>query len=245
MARWWIFGLVLFAALVPAFAGDEDVRVERPRQQAPEPEPTPFPEPIQAPGMKLWEEEEPEVQSPQFQLISEEEEAPTRPMNRGGRPSWDPDRNLNYGELMGHVEPAAHLRGVLPPALGARGYRPSLLAVGYGDRTPGYGAMVEYSWNRLGAGLFYSYRPLRDADRFNYSQSFGGLYLVYRWLPFAVSPYILAGVQLASRAPEAFGGMAGAGIEARVYNGWTVLLGYTYHSTAQKGFFGGAFGWTF
>jgi hypothetical protein len=223
-----------------AWAGDEDVRVDEPVKPPPPPEPQPIPAEPEAPDMTLEEE-------PQSPVYNAPENAPTERSAPapGAATPWDPDKNIDYSEQLGMAEPVPVAREVLPPALGARGYRPSLLAVEAGDRTPGYGGMVEYSWNRLGAGVFYSYRLLKEEDRYNISESFGGLYGVYRWLPFGVSPYFLAGLELGSETPDPFGGLLGLGVEARVYYGWTLLLGYTYHSTAHKGFFGGGFGWTF
>lgn len=120
-----------------------------------------------------------------------------------------------------------------------------MIAASYGDRTPGYGAMVEYSWNRLGIGVYYSYLNQKDSDLYSFVQTFGGLYMLYRWLPFKFSPYILGGLELGSKTAEKFGGTVGLGIEAQVYYGWTLLLGYTYHSTARKGYLGGGIGWAF
>lgn len=152
---------------------------------------------------------------------------------------------MDYSELMGLVDLGEPDQGVLPPAPGFRGYRPSMIAVGAGDRTPGYGGMVEFSWNRVAAGVFASYRNLRDSDTSAEAQGFAGLYGLYRWLPWGVSPYFLLGLELGSRTPETFGGLVGVGVEARLYSGWTALVGYTYHSVARKGFFGGAIGWSF
>lgn len=222
-----------------ALSGDEDIKpIEQPKEVVEQP-PAPEPEAPEAPEMTLGEE--PDPVSPQFSVDA----GNTKKKKKDGRRRKSPDENLDYSELMGMAEPLELKRGVLPPALGTRGYRPNLVAASYGDRTPGYGVLVEYSWNRLSAGLFYSYRNLKDYDRFNLSQSFVGLYGLYRWLPFQISPYLLMGLEIGDKTPVGFGGMAGLGIEARIYNGWTALLGYTYHSTARKGFFGGAFGWSF
>ncbi len=237
LAKIFVFGLLMTAAS-GAWAGDEDKKAPEEKKQPVEQLPAPEPEEPEAPDMTLGEE--PEVQAPEFPT-------PGKSKAKGKKPKKkkSPDENIDYSEILGMAEFLELKRGVLPPALGTRGYRPNLIALGYGDRTPGFGAMVEYSWNRLSAGIFYSYRNLKDYDRFNRSQSFTGLYGLYRWLPFALSPYLLLGLELGNKTPVAFGGMAGLGIEARIYNGWTALLGYTYHSTARKGFFGGAFGWSF
>lgn len=229
------------ASSTVAWAGDEDRREEEPAAPppTPEPEPAPAPEP-ELPDFSLGEEPSPEFQAP----------SETRP-RRASRPKrtrekWNPDKNIDYGEILGRVEPGALVRGVLAPAQGFRGYRPNMIAVGYGDRTPGWGAMLEYSWNRVAMGAFYSYRDFDEARPGEVqSQSFGGLYGLYRWLPFDVSPHFLLGLEVGSQTRESFGGMAGIGVEAALFQGWTALLGYTYHTTVGRGFFGGAFGWSF
>lgn len=225
-----------------AWAGDEDRQEEEapPPPPAVEPEPTPPPEP-EVPDFSLGEEPSPEFTSPA------ETPAPrSTPQPKRVRAQWNPDKNLDYSEILGRVEPEALVRGVLPPAPGFRGYRPNMFAVGYGDRTPGVGLLMEYSWNRVAMGAFYSYRDI-DNDRPGQvkAQSFGGVYGLYRWLPFDVSPHFLLGLELGSQTRETFGGMAGIGVEAAIYQGWTALLGYTYHSTVGRGFLGGAFGWSF
>lgn len=236
---WLVVGLVGIFSSVQAWSGDEDTKpAEQPKEVVEQPQ-APEPELPEAPEMTLGEE--PEPLSPQFPVDT----ANTKKKKKDRKTRKSPDENLDYSELMGMADPLELKRGVLPPALGTRGYRPNLVAASYGDRTPGYGVLVEYSWNRLSAGVFYSYRNLKDYDRFNRSQSFTGLYGLYRWLPFQISPYLLLGLELGDKTPVGFGGMAGLGLEARIYNGWTALLGYTYHSTARKGFFGGAFGWSF
>jgi hypothetical protein len=122
-----------------------------------------------------------------------------------------------------------------------------MIAVSYYDRTPGVGGILEYSWNRLGVGAYYSYRSNRSVinGRNVVSQSFGGLYMLYRWLPFDASPYFLAGGEVGTPTDETIGGIAGLGAELRVYNGWTILVGYTYHTVLHNGYFGGALGWSF
>jgi hypothetical protein len=238
MAKWWIIALLALTAPV-VMAGDEDVKQEAPVVQPKPPEAIPIPAEPEAPDMSL-EEEEPEP-APEFSPVQE----PAPPVKKSYGKRKSPDKNMDYSEILDEVQALEASRGVLPPALGSRGYRPNMIAVGYGDRTPGYGAMVEYSWNRLGAGVYYSYRNLKDADLYSYSQGFGGLYFLYRWLPFKFSPYILGGLEAGSKTAEAFGGTLGLGMEVQVYYGWTLLLGYTFHSTARKGFMGGAIGWAF
>jgi hypothetical protein len=237
-----VFGLAIFAPEI-GNAGDEDTKKEASAPVAPaEPEPAPTPEEPEAPDLSLGEE--PEATSPSFEEPAASPAA-ARAKRRAAKPPYDPDKNINYTELMALAEPGNASRGVLPPAQGTRGYRPNLVAASAGDRTPGYGGFVEYSWNRLAAGVFFAYRPLRDVDRFNEYQTIGGLYGTYRWLPWDFSPYALLGLEIGSKTPETFGGLAGLGMEARIYSGWTALLGYTFHSTVRKGFWGGAFGWSF
>jgi hypothetical protein len=242
MGKWMILAwLALMAPALPAFAGDEDVKKDKPVAAPQEPEPTPIPAEPQAPDMSLGGEEEPAL--PEFDAPAPSPAPGAKKKKGAARKS--PDMNLDYSELIDMVESIEVGRGVLPPALGSRGYRPNMIALSYGDRTPGYGAMVEYSWNRLGIGVYYSYLNQKDADLYSFVQTFGGLYMLYRWLPFKFSPYILGGLELGSKTAEKVGGTVGLGIEAQVYYGFTLLLGYTYHSTARKGYLGGGIGWAF
>jgi hypothetical protein len=229
---------LLLSGIAPAFAGDEDVKKEKVKKEAVEPDPTPVPVEPEAPDMSIGEEP-----SPIFEAPAATAPAPKRA--RVEKAPWDPDENIDYSELMGRVEADEPGRGILPPALGFRGYMPNMVAASVGDRTPGYGALLEYSWNRLGFGAYYSYRNLHDADLHSYSQSFVGAYGLYRWLPFEISPLFLLGLEVSSKTQEDFGGIAGVGIDARIYSGWTALVGYTYHSTVHRGFLGGGFGWSF
>lgn len=221
-----------------ALAGDEDQKEEKKPAPPPEPEAPPAPIEPEAPELSLGESAGPQFEEPK-------PTAPTAKKPKKKRAPYDPDKNMDYSEILGRVEAEPLGKGVLPPAQGFRGYRPNMIAVGFSDRTPGIGAMVEYSWNRIAAGAYYSYRDLPDNDPNSHGQSFGGLYGLYRWLPFDMSPYFLLGIEAASQARESFGGTAGVGMELRIYYGWTALLGYTYHSTAKEGFLGGAFGWSF
>jgi len=221
-------------------AGDEDVRVETPKVEAPIPADQDLPAAPDAIDAALGEE--PAAPAPEFDASGAKKKAPVK---KNPRWPYDADRNIDYSELIGTVDPLEAGRGVLPPAQGFRGYRPNMVAVGAGERMPGYGALVEYSWNRLGAGVFYSYRNVSEADVIADSQSYLGLYGIYRWLPWDFSPYILGGLEGAMGTQEPFGGLVGFGLDARVYSGFTLLLGYTYHSTARKGFFGGGIGWSF
>lgn len=223
---------------VPARAGDEDVKKQKEKAAPVEPEPTPAPPPTEAPDMGLGEEPSPAFEAPS-------EAPPPRRAARPARKPWDPDENLDYSELMGKVEADEAGRGVLPPALGFRGYMPSMVAVTAGDRTPGVGAIAEYSRNRIGFGAYYAYRNLHDRDTLSFTQSFVGAYGIYRWLPFDISPLFLLGLEVSSKTIDQFGGIAGIGLDARIYSGLTALLGYTYHSTVHRGFIGGGVGWSF
>lgn len=236
----WILVLVWFAvwAAASARAGDEDVKQEAPQAVPQEESPFVPDDKPEVPDLAL--DEEPEPVSPEYVPPPVKQAKPTE-----ARSKWNPDKNLDYSELLGFVDTLEAGAGVLPPALGVRGYRPNLIGVSYGDRTPGYGLLMEYSWNRLSAGVSFAYRDLNDDDPETKFQTLGGLYALYRWLPFSFSPYILLGLELGSKTPDAFGGMLGLGMEARVYSGWTLLLGYTHHSAMRKGFFGGGAGWSF
>lgn len=222
------------AVSISAHAGDEDVKQEAPK-------PAPIPE-ADAPQV----EPEPDVPD----LSTGEEKGPDFQENleMGKKPSktpWSLDDNIDYSELSPELEGAFDARGVLPPALGFRGYRPNMLAIGYGDRMPGWGGLMEFSWNRLGLGVYYSHRRLPTVDGLRRSQDYVGAYGLYRWLPWSFSPYFLIGVEGATNTQDQIGGLAGIGTEVEVYQGWTLLFGYTYHSTAHLGFLGGAFGWSF
>jgi hypothetical protein len=189
---------------------------------------------------KMVETEDAELPPPVKRL-----EALPPPVPRKPAPPYDGDRNIDYSRLDDTVEASEVGRGVLPPALGFRGYRPNMIAVGGGDRVPGFGGIVEYSWNRIGAGLIASYHSEKGQDRT--VQGFGvfGAYGLYRWLPFDMSPYFLLGLEAGAQTNEPFGGMLGLGAEARIYSGWTLLIGWTYHSVMERGYFGGAIGWSF
>lgn len=157
-------------------------------------------------------------------------------------PQKGPDKNMNYQEVYRKVTVDELPGEVKAPALGTRGYRPNLIAVGVGDRTPGAGGMVEYSWNRISAGIAISGRKTVSMDR---PQIFSSLYVLYRWFPFAISPYILAGAGTATNAARNFGGLVGAGLEVQVYRSFFVLAGFTFHQTVNRGFPGGSLAWVF
>ncbi len=241
LGLWWG---CLIGAGSRAWAGDEDVKQEKkPVAEAPAPADTPAPAETEELDMSGGESEE--EQSPEFKSSE-----PTR-TSRVRRQAQDLDHNIDYSRLIGTVEPADETRGVVPPAEGFRGYMPNMVAVGYYDRTPGYGGLIEYSWNRIGAGVYGSYRPpdgdgaLYQSSGLDVGQTFAGLYALYRLLPWGISPYFLMGAELATNADESFGGLAGLGVEVRIFKGLTGLLGWTYHGTVGRGFLGGAIGWSF
>ena len=242
MGKWFLILLLIGASAPSSFAGDEDVKKAETKKEMAEPVPAPLPPEPEAPPPALGEEE---TVGPEFKEPPEVEvPAPAAPVKKA-RVRKDPDLNLDYSELLSFVTPLELGEGVLPPSLGTRGYRPNLLAATYGEKTAGYGLTAEYSFNRLAMGAYYSYRPLTDYDRKAESQSFVGGYLLYRWLPFDFSPYFSGGLEIGTATRESFGGTAGVGMEARIYSGWTLLLGWSYHSTVRKGFFGGGLGWGF
>ncbi|MGZ3651807.1 MAG: hypothetical protein ACXVB9_15555 [Bdellovibrionota bacterium] len=236
-----VLGLAAMLALGPApraRAGDEDVKEAKKKAEEKTPEDTALPQDVEAPEMSVGDGAEP---TPDYEEVKPE--TPSRPVRV--YKEWDPDGNVDYSRLDDTVEPLDAGRGVLAPALGFRGYRPSMIAIGGGDRVPGFGGMVEYSWNRIGAGLSASYRSTKGEDPNVVGYNIVGLYGLYRWLPFDMSPYFLLGLEAGRATAEPVGGMLGLGAEARIYSGYTVLLGWTYHSTVERGFFGGAFGWSF
>jgi hypothetical protein len=162
-------------------------------------------------------------------------------------PKWrntDPDENMDYSRIEGMVRKGGLPEGVLPPALGARGYRSTVFALGAGDRTPGLGLFLEHSFDRLGFGIAASYLPLYQDTRAQ-SYAFYNLYSFYRWLPYSMSPYLHAGVEYGMGTPEQVGLIGGVGIDMKLVVGITFYVGYTFHSVAQKGYAGGALGWAF
>ncbi len=228
-------------SLQPAFAGGEEAKAQKARKEERVPEDTALPTEPETIDPSLSEAPEP---SPVY-VSPEAQPAPAAPQRRRVYQEKDPDENIDYTRLIDLVEAADAPRGVLPPALGFRGYRHNMVAFGGGDRVPGLGGMVEYSWNRIGLGVFASYRNTKGEDRAVAAYGIAGLYGLYRWLPFDVSPYFLLGLEVGSETDEPFGGLTGLGVEARIYSGWTVLVGWTHHSTVRRGFFGGALGWSF
>ena len=157
-----------------------------------------------------------------------------------------PDKNMNYNDIFRKLELDVFPQQIEPLALGSRGYRPNLIAATYGDRTPGGGFLLEYSWNRISAGFSLSYRPNTEDDFLAYQkQYFYNFYGIYHWLPFASTPYFLVGYERATHTLNSQGGIVGIGIESIIYRGLTLLLGYTYHQTVKLGFMGGGVGWAF
>jgi hypothetical protein len=222
-----------------AKAGDEDVKQPKKAVEQKTPEDTALPKEAEAPEASIGAEEE---KTPDF-----EEAQPKKPSPKAAkaRKRFDPDENVDYSKIIDLVEAADPPDGVLPPALGFRGYMPNMVALGAGDRTPGFGLLLEYSWNRIGFGLFASRLNAGGDDRSADAKGFGGLYGMYRWLPFDFSPYIHLGLEFGSQTQDTFGGLTGAGVEARIYRGVTLLVGWTYHSVDHQGYLGGALGWSF
>lgn len=237
---------------LPVWAGDEDVPVPKPEPipEVSEPEQPPAP-PEDFPDLSLGESDksvvEPEV-VPQAPPTPPPPPTMRRVVRYGRKPfrrmNTDPDENLDSSRTTTWVRRTPLPKGVLRPSLGTRGYRSSMIAVGFGDRTPGYGVQVEHSFNRVGVGVSASYLPL-TGDLRSESYSIYNLYGIYRWLPFSISPYIHGGIQYGQATPISFGLLGGVGLEARVYDQWTVTTGYTFHSIAEKGYWGGSIGWIF
>jgi opacity protein-like surface antigen len=150
------------------------------------------------------------------------------------------DKNLDFSSIYAGVDLDALPKQVLAPALGTRGYRPNLIALNYGERTPGGGLIVEYNHNRIGYGLSSSWRRV---DRQN--QYFNNAYVIYRMLPFRTSPYFLSGAGIVSGSTTDTGLLIGAGVEAQIYYGLTLLAGYTYYSSVERSFVGGGIAWGF
>jgi hypothetical protein len=229
-----VLGVLLF--LPAAHAGDEDVREEKKKAEQAIPGDTALPKDVEAPEMSTGDNPE---AAPDF----EEPQGPPLPKKEAR--VEDPDANIDYSRLLEGVETSELKRGVLPPAMGFRGYRPSMIAAGVGDRVPGVGGMVEFSWDRIAAGVLGSYHYNFGQNPYVTGYAIGGLYGLYRWLPFDVSPYFLLGIEAGYNTLDPIGGMLGAGIETRIYSGWTFLFGWTFHSTMHNGFLGGAIGWSF
>jgi len=221
-----------------AQAGGEEEMAKKARQEAKAPEDTAVPKEPETIDPSLTEAEEP---TPAFAEPVIATPTKKKPAYR----ERDLDENVDYSKLIDLVEAGDAPRGVLAPGLGFRGYRPSMVAAGGGDRVPGFGAIIEYSWNRVAWGVFASYRNTKGEDAKTAASGFAGTYALYRWLPWDYSPYILMGIEVGSETTEPVGGLTGLGVEARIYSGWTVLLGWTFHSVVRRGFMGGALGWSF
>ena len=233
-----------------AYAGGEETAEKKVEALKPTPEPEPLttvqPEP-EVPVLTLGEEPSPE--------FKEEKQPVVVPTKKSGKlEEWDPDKNISYSELLGRINPAILSGGVVQEALGFRGYMSMMIAANFWHRAPGYGINFEYSWNRVAAGIYYSYRKMRSSEiqagqvtvqNLLMFQSFFGGYVLYRWLPFDVSPHFLLGIEASSNTYEAVAPLAGIGVEARVYQGVTLLFGYSYHSAIHNGILGGGIGWSF
>ncbi|NUM88680.1 MAG: hypothetical protein HUU37_05710, partial [Bdellovibrionales bacterium] len=175
MRSWLVMvALLAWGAGAPlAQAGSEDRKL---RQETPPPaeEPPPPPaEPDDSPNPAL-EETKKETETPRPHVSPPPPAKKRPPMG-----STDPDENVNWQQTVGWVKRGGLPDIVAPPALGVRGYRSNLVAMGVGDRTPGYGVLAEYSWNRLGFGLAASYKSL-SRDRRADSYGFWSAYLNYR-----------------------------------------------------------------
>ncbi len=230
--------LALGVGMPRAWAGSED---RKQRQETPPPAEVPPPPPVvpdDSPDPTLEAAPEEKAEAP-VSAPRPKRRPPPRAMG-----SMDPDENINWQRVTDWVKRGGIPDLVAPPALGVRGYRSNMIGVGVGDRTPGYGAFVEYSWNRIGFGMAASYKPL-TRDRRADSYGFWSVYFNYRWLPWDISPYLHGGPQFGTGTPHSFGLMGGAGIDARIYYGLTLQFGYTFHSIAEKGWMGGALGWAF
>ena len=161
------------------------------------------------------------------------------------------DENIDYRRLLRKAELQELPKGYRHHALGAEGYRPNTIAVGTGGRIPGVGAIFDYSWNRVGAGFSVSYRPNASFSRLKNSadvaagQTFGNAWVHYNWIPFNVSPYILAGVEFATNTKSSINAIAGIGVEARFWQAFTIFVEYIRHETTEEGFPGAAVGYAF
>jgi hypothetical protein len=162
------------------------------------------------------------------------------------------DENIDYGKLIRNIELNEQPKGYRHHALGSEGYRPNTLAVGGGGRIPGVGAIFDYSWNRVGAGVSASYRPnsgfsteLNDPTVRGTGQTFANIWVHYNWIPFKVSPYFLVGLEYATNAPSSMNVMGGLGIEARFWTYVTLFVEYVRHETTKEGYPGGAIGIAF
>ena len=130
-----------------------------------------------------------------------------------------------------------------PPHLGAKGYRSSSVLLGIGDKTPGYGILTEYNFNRAGIGASLSWLPVRQYRE--KGQYFFNLYGTYYVLPFVATPYILAGIGFGGNTLYTVGPVGGAGLELMLYRGFVLSVGYTYHGTVRRGYPGVSVGVAF
>lgn len=162
------------------------------------------------------------------------------------------DENIDYSKLLQKIELEELPKGYRHHYLGSEGYRPSTIALSVGGRTPGVGAMLDYSWNRLGFGLSASYRSVvgfrqevNDSSVRGQGQQFYNTYLFYNIISYPVSPYAIVGLEYAIGTEQSFQVIAGLGVEARIYYGLTLFLEYVRHETDKNSFPGFALGWAF
>ena len=143
------FLLVLsISLLVPlsvprARAGDEDVAEPKKKVEEKAPEDTALPKDVEAPEMAVGESSEP---PPDFREVQPAKSAQER--GKLSKP-FDPDENINFKDSCARrydriyegrcqkkfeelIEPPSSEAGVLPPAQGFRGYRPNMIALGFG-----------------------------------------------------------------------------------------------------------------
>ncbi len=169
------------------------------------------------------------------------------------RPQADKsDQNIDFDQLLRKVELEELPKGYRHHYLGSEGYRPNTFALSVGGRTPGVGVTFDYSFNRLGFGVSASYRPVvgfrrefeDEATRGTGQQFFNG-FVFYNLISYPVSPYVIVGLEYATRTQETIQVMAGLGVEARIYYGLTLFLEYVRHETDKNSFPGLGLGWAF
>ena len=162
------------------------------------------------------------------------------------------DENIDYGKLIRNIELNEQPKGYRHHALGTEGYRPNTIALGAGGRIPGVGALFDYSWNRVGAGISASYRPnesfmveKNNPELRGTGQTFANIWVHYNWIPFAVSPYFLVGLEYATNTISQLNVIGGIGVEARIWTYVTIFIEYVRHETTKEGFPGAAVGIAF
>lgn len=177
---------------------------------------------------------------------------PTGVERNGHRRVVDSDRNIDYEPMLKRLEYQEKPKAYRQPYLGSEGWRPNTFSLSVGGRTPGYGGFFDYSFNRVGIGFSLAFRPVQrfyvseeDAAVQGIGQYFGNVWVHYNLIPYHVSPYILVGVEYANGAESAIEAIAGAGIEARVWDGFTIFVEVIRHETVRKTFAGLAVGYAF